>query len=365
MQRSFGFENQELLWHNLNVAIDGGPQLKKTHISILIAFLLSLLGAAYAGPGKAQRIALEELRLTLLDNGSVVDSLRVSEREARGIIENVKADVLKSFGVDNAKALVEKGLIAEFDEAVDGRLKVERIVPPRLRFYDADGKIVKEMLMRRPGNSKRSRMGQLEGIGTPAAIDGPISRDAFVSADGESAVVTEYFAEVAGEGNEKYVPDTSSKIQLYDISGKMLWEERAPEHMYVNKMAISQAGEVIAFILVRERGEGEKVFSANRLVAFDRGKKSLLDFTGNEDSYSVRSTLLAMSPGGRYLSIAAAKKDGDGATLFFDVKRGALIEWQEVLVPLRLGDDGIVFTVDSAGRRLKLLDLAKQMNSPD
>jgi hypothetical protein len=312
-----------------------------------------------------QNIALEELHLTLLDNGSVVDNLRVSERDAKGIVEKVKVDVLKSFGVDSFKVIMQKGLASEFDKAVDGRLKVERIAPPLLRFYDEDGKIVKEMLMKRPGNSKQPAMGQLEGIGTPININRTISRDAVVSAEGENAIVTEYFAELAKLDSWKYVSNTSSKIQLYDVSGKMLWEEMAPEHMYVNKMTISGAGEVIAFILVREGGAMGKVFSANRLLVFDQVKRTLLDFTGEEDSYSVRSSLLAMSPGGRYISIAAVKKGGERIILFFDIKRDVVVEWQEVLIPLRLGDDGIVFTVDSSGRKVKLLDFAKQIDSPN
>ena len=315
----------------------------------------------YAGPVKVQKIALEELQVTFFENGSVVDNLRVSENEGKGIIEKIKNDVLKSFGADTFKVLVEKGLIAEFDEALYSRLKVERIVPPVLRFYNKEGKIIKEMLMRRPGNSRQSAMEQLGSIGIPVSINRAISRDAVVSTDGKSVIVTEYFAELAGVDHGKYVSNTSSKLRLYDSLGKMLWEKSAPEHMYVNKMAISGAGEVIAFILVGEGGDMEKVFSANRLVVFDRGGKNLLDFTGMEGSYSVRSTLLSISPGGRYISIAAVKKDGGRMSLFFDHKSGATMKWQEILAPLRLGDNGAVFTIDRSGRAVKILDLAKKI----
>ncbi len=279
------------------------------------------------------RIVLEEVEVILLKDGKEVKRMKVSDEEALTIGNSVRKEVLGRLGVETVDEAIGKGLLERLSEEAGRLVRMKRISPPVLRFVDERGRTIRSMVMERPGKT-----GKAPGKRSSTAVKhgGTIGMDAAVSENGKYAAVTGYYAWRAGRDAPSY--ETMSTVSYYDAKGNLLWIREIPEDMYVNRMALSYDGGVIAFIQVHERGDHDL---HPNLVILNREMEEILLFPGaGEKGIRIGSSFLKISPGGRFLAVSARFEDNNRSTLFFDLARGTIWKAPTNYVPLDVSDDG-------------------------
>lgn len=300
--------------------------MKKTNLFTLAVLLTMVLtaGTSYgqttpAGP----RIVHEEEEITVFD-----DNGKELEKHYVGKIGDQKMAIIKD-------ARSKKRKYKETD-----------IQHPKLKFYDENGKLVKEMDLsnvKSKGTIKETRRFYTKG---EYEADLETAKEARVSKNGGYVVIRNTTtASVGGVLAEGVV---SGSIDLYDTTGKRLFEKQFELGREVLDYTVSDSGVVAAITL----GTGDQRGESWILYAYDKTAKELLKFPDEttkgqpKGKYPEASPLnvLRMSPNGRYFAarVDFAYESDHTRTVFFDLENNTLWKADKSYVVYEMSDNGVV-----------------------
>lgn len=286
--------------------------MKKTNLFMLVVFLSVGLtaGASHAQTTPAgPRIVHEEERITVFEDGKEVEKHYVGKQSVQ------ERTILKD-------ARDKKRSIKKVD-----------VQHPKLKFYDAHNKLIKEIDLaseKRKGRIKETRPRWVKG-----EYDADIEtvRRPLVSKQNSFAVMdnSTYFSRASrGEG----VIETG-KIILYDVAGNVLYEKQFPYGSAVSEMAVADNGTVaVKTYESGVEGGGEPQI----LQVYDKTGKELLIYPKEGEKAYVYE-ILKISSNGRYLAVRVAFKDD--RTVFFDLEKKATWIADRSYVVYEISDEGI------------------------
>lgn len=222
---------------------------------------------------------------------------------------------------------------------------------PKLRFLDATGKETNMILLAIPPaieiKEVRKKHGRLK---KEALIKEINEKRAIVSKDGKHALLIEmsyetFVPETAeekkaiGDTDADYL-STTSQITLYDVNGNAIWKKQASKNLNIVDAAISDDGQLSAFIQAYMMGGTDEGEPYEKLVVVDATGKELFKFPNERGKYRLRDKV-SMSPQGRYIGVNGHIEYGEEITLFFDLKNKTMREEKRIFVISSIGDNGI------------------------
>ncbi|OGS51742.1 MAG: hypothetical protein A3J79_08100 [Elusimicrobia bacterium RIFOXYB2_FULL_62_6] len=334
---------------------------RRTFLKRLAAAGLLFFSAAAAQGGGAAGIRLEEEELAITGEDGAVSSLFVSKHgpEKQAALDGVKARLLRKLELKDEAELLRKNLQGVYAEESARMLKITKLVSPRLRFYDAAGKIIKELDVGvAVSSTEKTGPGGQRARFTRSNI-----RHASVSADGRLALLTEDRAELSP------VKAGSGKATFFAADGAALWEKEYPEFRSV-------VGEI--------SGNGRKAFLfefwrtdlsplpekevKNQFSVYGKNGKRLLTYPKNRKQEGGR--LIAgefkASPDGKYAAVRSVDAgQRQLGWLVFDTDSGSFwfLEDKELVVD-GLSDSGSCRVSLASGAGARTIDLGKQAFLP-
>lgn len=291
---------------------------------------LSLLLMAKAGYGQGAltgpRIVHEEEEITVIEDGKEV------EKHYVGKIGDQKMAIMKD-AHDRKRTYKEKD-----------------IQPPKLKFYNENDKLVKEINLsseKHHGKIKETRPGWKKG---EFDVDIETVKRPLVSKQGKYAVMD----------NSTYGGIETGKIILYDTSGKALFEKQYPQGRSItNRMVISDSGTVA--LVTSEGAEGPQ---DPTLYVYDKTGKELLAYPAEGEDKLLANTkavgkrakkvktaaesekpdlieVLQISSNGKYLAVRAGFEYKYTRTVFFDLEKKIFWKADRDYVVYEISDNGI------------------------
>jgi hypothetical protein len=287
---------------------------------------------------KGPRIMLEEVEVTLYENGKEIKRKRMTEKEKNEIRTELKNKAIKStlkkLGLKKYSEMRENKMESKYHEELAKMYKVIKIDPPRLIAVDEKGRVLKEIPIKEEKTKAKYRD---EHKKRDWDAEKTIRKRAAVSDNGMFGMVgiNTSIISLRTPEFEKVYPyyyvggHYSGKIIVYDNKGEVLFEKEYPKGTSISgddgKIRISDTGTVA---VITGSGEG-----MNRLHVYDRSGREILVYPGGEDYISIREPVI--SPNGKYLAVR------NNVALFFNTTTGAMWRADKRYLVREISDSGI------------------------
>jgi hypothetical protein len=311
---------------------------------------------------KGPRIVLEEVEVTLYEDGKEIIRKRVTRKERLKLSteasKKAKNRTLKKFGIKTYKELREKKLVGKINEEMKKIYRAKKIDPPQLKVIDEKGKVLKDIPIAEEKTKikisdkrlKKDWDGERETWRIPVISDNKMF-GAVVSTSTDRPLYTEEYTKEYREGiGEDFTQQ--SRITVYDNKGDVLYEKDYDKRTVLGgqrpEFTISNNG-IVA--VVTSKG----VFGGGwfRLHVYDKnGKEKFIYPEQKKDIIDIRD--ITISPNGKYLAVRILN------TVFFNVESGASWEADKSYIVYEISDNGIV-RADWQNYPEKIIDLKENL----
>ncbi|MBU4444575.1 MAG: hypothetical protein L6420_02200 [Elusimicrobia bacterium] len=281
------------------------------------------------------RISLEDSEIVLYDdNGKEIKKKFVYESSIKWMKESSKLDrkILKKLGLKAQWEVKGEKLIKKFKEEKNKIRTFKKLSNPRLRFYDEEGKVKKEISLATK-TYKPKKDEKVIGVWTRV-----IKKKAEASENGKHAILIE-------DNVLSYAEAPTHIINFYNSHGEILWKKEFPSCKIVDGFAVSNNGRTI----LREIGAFETHCKDRDtkfgLAVYDKNGNEILRFPDNDNirKYGIDGNI-HVSPNGRYASASFTDtKNYTNIPIFFDLEsRRYFVFNNDGSYVYRISNDGIV-----------------------
>jgi hypothetical protein len=287
---------------------------------------------------KEPRIVLEEVEVTLYENGKEIERKRITKKERLEIKKEASYKAMKrtldKLGLKSGKEMYEKKLEGKYYEELKKWYSERKIRPPRLKVIDEKGKVLKEIPISKEKTKTKFRDERKKRdwdaekkISKRAAVSDNKMFGAVGANVGIVPVLTDDYLEAYPRHRSL---SYNAKLTVYDNKGKVLFEKQYPEGKFISgydgEVRISDNGTVA---IITSTGEGE-----DTLHVYDRSGKEILVYPEGESYVSISDP--EISPNGKYLAVTI------GEAVFFNINTGAYWKADKPYIVRELSDKGIV-----------------------
>lgn len=314
--------------------------MKRIYFLILVVLFIAVVlrtGASYgqtipAGP----RIVLEDEEITLMEDGKVSKKMYVSQHgeEEQIIFKELEQKVFKKLGVQSHNEVSDKKIVAKYNEEINKLVSLKKIEPPRLKFLDENGNVVKEISLvseKWKGKIKETRRHYKKG-------------------EYDAEMVTVKWPKVSRQGKYAVMDNTTfadagysvslGKIVLYDVAGNVLFEKQFPHGRAIygdlrGHMVVSDSGTVAVYTSEGNEGPDKEI-----LFVFDKTGKELRSYPRENEQGRPDGSMLKISANGRFLAVSVDFEQK--RTVFIDLEKSASWKADKDYVVYEISDDGIV-----------------------
>ena len=296
---------------------------------------------------KGPRIVLEEMEVTLTENGKQVKH-RVTKKEAHEMWKATYKKKRNEFGAKSFRGPEGRKLEDEFEGILRKSYSERKLDQKRLKVIDENGKVLKEISLKREvtkakfWDKHKKRDWDSEKIITkvPFISDNKMF-GAVVSNTLNKILVTPEFRKVYG-GYRGGV--SAGKLTVYNNRGEVQFEKQYPEDTFINNVRISDNGTVVAIKGVD--------FDEHKLHVYDRSGRETLVFPEGKRYTHISEP--EISPNGKYLAVKI------GVTVFFNTSTGTNWQADKDYIVREISDSGIV-RVDYQDDPEKTIDLKEHL----
>jgi hypothetical protein len=298
--------------------------IKRTLITAMVSVTLLMGTTMYAQkPEKKQpkepRIVLEEVEVILKENGKVIERKRVTQKEKLKLSteasNKAKNRTLEKLGIKTYKELREKKLVGKINEEIVKIYEEKKIDPPQLKVIDENGKVLKEISLKREKTKTKFRdehNRDWEAEKSTRRMPFVSDNKMFGAVSINTLILPLRTPELPNvyrfyEGRQFF-----SKLIVYDNRGEVLFEKEYPKGTsiddYDGKIRISDTG-IVAVVTSIDEG-------MNKLHVYDRSGREILVYPKGEDYISISDPVI--SPNGKYVAVRS------DVAVFFNTTTGAM-----------------------------------------
>lgn len=276
-------------------------------------------------------VALEEVELSIMEGDHIKEIKSLRQREAS----------------ETARKLRQKG------QKVISK-KLER---PRLRFFDKQGKITKEIIL---GTETVEVSGSYGGTSEVLKRKKVSIRRADLSPGENWAAIWDTHSEPFDPGDARQ----SGAIVTLDEGGNTIWQKVLPRFKAVGACRISNTGMTIAVQSWTKAHQLPASEPIDQLVVYDGRGNELFQFPKSRsegfDRLHAGTNDLIISPNGRYVGVRASKGKNE-IVLFLDLTKKSNWAMPVAGAPIDISDDGVARVARLAGVEVEIVQLKERL----